>query len=152
MFSNLKDFLSGSGALELDVDGEATSRELKIATITVLLKMAHADNAIHDEELSVLYQAVRDHFAQTYDEASELMVIAEHLRKDEKRTSELISMINEHFTDEQRQKILGIVWRVAKADGIVDRYEIEYATRIRALLKLTLEQAMSARQSAESED
>ena len=150
MFSNLKDFVDGGANLELNQGGEPTPQDVKVATVSILLKMAHADNSVDQEEINAIYTAVKSSFAVDQAEAEELMSIAENLRKNEKKTTELVQAINENFSVEQRQQILGVIWKVVKADGIVDKYELEYATRVRALLNLSLEQALAARALAES--
>lgn len=148
MFFN-SSFNDSEDSLKTLKDGEVTPRDIKIACVAILLKMAHADNKISETELNIVYRATREYFRTDESEAGDIIEVAKQLQKDSKKTSELVVQINSRMSVEQRQKILSTLWKIIKADGIISEYELSYATRVRALLNLTLEQAMAARAMSE---
>ena len=151
MFSNIKDFAAGDTELNVDKTGGPSDSDLKISTIAILLQMAHADGRMDSAEKVVLLESVKKHFAEDGQEAEQLLKAAENLGSDLAKTAKLVGAINEHFSDEQRQQVLGLLWKIVKADGLVDKYEIKYATEVRTLLNLTMEQGLAARALAEED-
>ncbi|MCB0359024.1 MAG: TerB family tellurite resistance protein [Bdellovibrionales bacterium] len=151
MFESFKDFFEGSAPLRLDKAGKPAARDVVIATVIVLLELAHQDKEFSEEEFTQIIRGLNREFGLSDAEAGMVMEIADYARKNPERGSEATRVINEHFSDEQKEHILSMLWRVVLADGLVDAFETRYAVLLRTRLNLSLEQAVRARTQAEQE-
>lgn len=149
MFENIEDFIRGEETLRLNSNGTATPRDIKIAVLAILLKATQANGKISSEETNTVFRSAQEFICERDEEAGDLMEVALHLGKNQGKIEELVAKIREHYSNEQRQKILTLIWEIVKADKKIDQFEILYATEIRNLLGLTLEQAMAARAATE---
>ncbi len=104
------------------------SEDLPLATATLLVEMTRADHEQTAEELDVVQRALASHFSLPAEQARGL------LERAEEETSRAISLhdytqaLNQALDDEQRVQVLELLWRVALADGHLDKYE-EYLVR-----------------------
>ena len=119
-----------------DKDGREVTQGLQVAVIALLTKMAYVDGA-HDvrEYQETIRLAVRE-FALIDAQAGELRAIAEFLLRDRKQLEEFIDQINEHFDLTQREHIAKLVWKIALADGRIDKIEIKFNEYVRSRLEL----------------
>ncbi|MEM9387165.1 MAG: TerB family tellurite resistance protein [Pseudomonadota bacterium] len=105
-----------------------SSEDLPLATATLLVEMTRADHQQTEGERATVEQALVSHFSLAADEARAL------LEEAERETARAISLydytaaLNQALDDEQRVKVLELLWRVALADGHLDKYE-EYLVR-----------------------
>jgi uncharacterized tellurite resistance protein B-like protein len=146
MFKNLEDFLSGKASLETDASGQPTSKELQVATVTLLAEAARSSGQISAAELSKTLGSLFREFGLSDHDGAELLEISDFVTKEKGRVEQFIAALNKNFDVDQRQKVLSLVWRVLTADGEVDKYEGRFAADLRKSLNLTLEQAMRAQE------
>ena len=152
MFHDFKNFLSGNTTLKAEVDGSPTPREMQIAIVAVLLETAHHDSTFLPEEVTELVRVMNRAFGLSDVDVGELMEVGSILRKDPEKIRQFVDAINMHFTAEQRQLILAMLWKLVKADGRIEKVEQQFAIKLRTMLQLSLEQAMRAQQMAENDE
>ena len=145
----IRQYFGSVDSLSVDEGGDSTTEDLQLAA-AVLLVEANRDNKRNNaEESRTIFKNIEKEFRLTAEQAHALVELAERSPKSESTMSEFISLINESFSDPQKQRILAMVWRVIMADGVVDHYESTYAVNLRTKLNLTMEQAIRARRMAE---
>ena len=148
MFENIKSFFRGEASLRMDEIGEPSSRDLQIATGVLLLNIAGADNDYAPEEVQGIYAMMEDQFNITDQETLSILEEADKLRQEKGRMDEFINAVNKHFSEEQRQLILAMIWKVVIADEMIENYEQRFASELRQCLQLSREQAEVAKQMA----
>ncbi len=94
----------------------------------LLVEIAHADHVIESSEQDSIRAALRKAF--TLDDL-EIETILENALRDVKHTVSLhehVQLINAQFNQQQKRVLIEQMWRVAVADGDIDKYE-EYTIR-----------------------
>lgn len=100
----------------------------QLAVAALLIEMSRADFDVKAVERSAVADAVERAFNLSPEETKELIRLAEVEADHATSLYEFTRSINAHFTAEQKQHVIELLWRVAFADGEVDRYE-EYLVR-----------------------
>ncbi|WP_051482874.1 TerB family tellurite resistance protein [Thioalkalivibrio sp. HK1] len=117
-------------------DPAEQEHDYELATAILLIEVMRADRTSHpDERKTVVATLVR---AFQLDESEAQALIA----KGESRADEVVSLheftqaINRRLDAEQKAHIVELLWRVAFADGDLDRYEEHLIRRIADLLHI----------------
>ena len=148
MFSRIKEFFEGSASLEVDKSGQATDKDLQIATAVLLLGSAGADDDYAPEEIKACFRSLEQHFKIDDSETLAIFEMAEKLRNESDQIETFVKSINENFSDKQKQLILAMIWKIIIADEVIENYEQKYASKVRQLLQLSREQAEQAKELA----
>jgi uncharacterized tellurite resistance protein B-like protein len=150
MLSAIKTFLASKASSE--GVSQPTALTLQMAAAGLFLEVSRADFKIGEDELKIVAEALKSHFAFSDKDAQELLELA--LARDEEAVSmhPFLRLINEHFTPDQKRHIIEDMWRVAFADRRLDKYEEAQIRKIADLLyvphkdfirtKLRVQQAM----------
>ncbi|WP_020406071.1 TerB family tellurite resistance protein [Hahella ganghwensis] len=107
---------------------------LEQVTAALLIQLARVDQSIDDNELSVVEDYITSTFHLTKEQVSEVVEAAS--RTAERATSlyEFTSQIHESCTPSQKYQIIVNLWRVAYADGELDKYEEHFIRKASELL------------------
>ena len=111
-----------------EVSRNDDDQELQLATATLLMEAARADNRITEEERQNIRRQIEKHYALSPELTLEIAASAE--RKAQHATSlyPFTRLINRACSPEEKVRIIGMLWRVTCSDGYVDKYE-EYLVR-----------------------
>lgn len=150
MLRKIKEFFKGEASLEVSKTGQPTDREVQIACAVLLLEMAGADNDYSPAEVEMTLSSMQQQFKFTHEVATELLEIADGLRKQHDKIDQFVKLVDDNYNDKQRELILAMVWKVVIADGTVENFEQRFATQMKFRLKLDDEAAARARKMAES--
>jgi len=66
-------------------------------------------------------RAVREKFELPHEEAERLIALAEEEMKQASDYFQFTSLINRHFTQEQKQRVIELMWRIAYSDASLSR-------------------------------
>ena len=111
-----------------------TDHLVSLACSALLIEISRSDSKIQDEELEIIDQSIRDEFGLSLDETAELIKIANSKVDTSISLHEFTRVLNEHLDTEQRAHIVELLWRVAFADSVLDKYEEYYIRKIADLL------------------
>jgi len=149
MFEKLREFAQGGRkSLLVGTEGKPTEDDLIVATGILLLEAAGSDQDYAPEETKIIFSVLGSQFKLSEARTLELLEISDSLRADQEKIDAFVEALNAHFTPEQRQQILTMIWRVILADGRVDHHEEKYAHQLRVRLQLSEEHARNARAKA----
>lgn len=107
---------------------------LELATATLLAEVVRLDGDISAAEREAVLDAVRGHFHLSDEEARTLFDLAEREAKDATDYYQFTSLIRQHYSQEQRQEIVELLWRVAYADAALSAHEQHVIRKIADLL------------------
>lgn len=148
MIDKIKSFLSENVDLDKKLDGSDVDRSLMVTIGALMLEMAGADNDYAPEEIQACFRSLEKQFGISDTEAMEILEQADSLRNDKSALSNNIEKLNLNFSEEQRQLILSLIWKVVVADEKIEKYELRIANQLRVRLQLSDEQAEDARKYA----
>lgn len=111
-----------------DSSPDDVEHDYQLAVAALLIEMSRADFDVKAVERSAVTDAVERVFNLSSEETKELIRLAEVEADHATSLYEFTRLINDHFTAEQKYHVIELLWRVAFADGKVDRYE-DYLVR-----------------------
>lgn len=147
MIERLKQFF----ATTTDKPEKPDPHQLTVAATALMVQLSRVDNNEDDAELKTIVDcAVRSHEV-TREEAGEILEDALSQADDSTSLYEFTGLINEQLDQQEKQALLESIWRVAFADGRIDKYEEHLIRRMADLLHLNHREYMQARHRAEGE-
>jgi uncharacterized tellurite resistance protein B-like protein len=136
MLKAIKEFLEKQLLLPEEQGAPSVEHSLRLATAALLVEMSRQDDTIQAEEREAVARALRERFELSKKEVDELYAMAEQEVSEAIDYYQFTSLMKEHFTLEQKEKVIELLWQVAIADGRIDRYEEHMVRRIAELLYL----------------
>ena len=127
-YEQLRSWVAPSSDERLDL------RVIARAAAIILLEMAASDEHRDDDELAVIHSAMQDAFGIDDSELGELLRDAEKLRREAVSLHEFTRDLKAHLDRDERDELVEWLWRVAWADGRIDRYEEQLLRRLSDLL------------------
>ena len=118
-------------------DDDAGEREhgYHVATAALLVEVMRADRAVAPAERGAVLRALAAAFDDlTAEETRELLARAEERADDATSLYEFTRIVNRRFDHEQKAHVVELLWRVAWADGDLDKYEEHLVRRIADLI------------------
>ena len=136
MLKAIRNFVEKQVMVPASPQRQSTDHSLRLATAALLVEMSRQDEMIHDNERRAIEDALRDRFDLSQEEVDELYAMAEAEVREAIDYYQFTSLIKEHFSMEQKERVVELLWQVAIADGHIDRYEEHMVRRIAELLYL----------------
>jgi len=117
-----------------DKNVESSEHQLHLATAALLIEMMRVDDHSKPEEMQALAAGIRQTFALSEQETSELINLAEEEANDAACYHAFTSLINKGFTREQKNRVVEMMWEIAYADNELEMYEEHLVRKISELL------------------
>lgn len=108
--------------------------DVLVAVAALLLEMAHIDGEFSDREAELLIDMLGADISRSLVEGEALFVRARALLRRAESIDAIALAMRERFEPNERLGLVTALWRVARADGRVDRYEAYLVNRIARLL------------------
>jgi uncharacterized tellurite resistance protein B-like protein len=125
----LKKHLGPETAVQAD-KGDA----LQLATATLLMEVAGADDHIDDEERRVIRRIVTDVFGLSDEQAATIACEAERQANDTTSLYPFTRLLTRECSLEERIEIVRLLWEVAFVDGRIDAHEEHLVRKVAELL------------------
>ncbi len=109
-------------------------RRLQMATAALMVEMLHVDEQVTADEEIKLHHILKQRFKLSDDEIEILIDLAHTEKHEATDYYTFTSLINEHYTQQQKIKLVEDLWRLAYADSELDKYEEHLLRRLAELL------------------
>ena len=130
MFNSIRNFFDTHlGAAQDSNAARGQEHELRLAAAALLLEVMHADHDVMADELKGVRKALQTAFNLDTAELDELIELAREERDAAVGYYQFTRSINDQLSPERKAEIVELMWRVAYADGSLDRYE-EHVIRV----------------------
>ncbi len=129
---------------------EPDNHQLAVAATALMVQLSRADHNEDERELQTIVDCAVKAHQVTRDEAEAILQDALDHADDATSMYEFTGQINEHLDQDAKQSLLESIWRVAFADGRIDKYEEHLIRRMADLLHLNHREYMQARHRAEN--
>jgi uncharacterized tellurite resistance protein B-like protein len=126
-----KFFQQHIGAITEPRDPEQQAR---VAAAALWLEMTRVDGRSDPGERQVVLRAVREKFGLGDEEAQALVAVADQAAAGATDDYQFTSLINQHLSAAQKERIVEYLWEVAYADGSAAPYEEHFVRKIAELL------------------
>lgn len=110
-----------------DQFGMNSNWDLKTATAAVLYSVIEVDHSIKQTELEKMYLLLAQAFGSSQSEIGALFERAENLYGKREAFEKFIGLLNEYYSDEQRQTVYDMIWQIIRADNKVEQHEAALA-------------------------
>jgi uncharacterized tellurite resistance protein B-like protein len=115
---------------------EAQHRRLQVAAAALLIELGKADYRNDARETEAIAAAIRNCYALDAATIDELLREAGNASAHSTSLYEFTSIINQRCSEQDKYDLVRELWRVAAADGNVDKYENHLIGKIADLLYL----------------
>jgi uncharacterized tellurite resistance protein B-like protein len=130
------------------VTQEDTDRQLKLATAALFIEMMQQDGKKTAEEEQAVKLVLQARFALTKDETDTLIELAQEEASQAVDFYQFTSLIHQHFSMEEKIKILEYLWVIAYSDHQLDAYEEHMVRKIADLLYVPHQYFIKAKHNA----
>lgn len=118
------------------------------ACIALLLETSMADEVLDESELQALKNTLQKDFLIDEDEIDELINLAKENVQDSTSLYEFTRDINDNFDATERVKLIESMWKIAYADGNIDKYEEHIIRKVSNLIYVAHSDFINAKLSA----
>ncbi len=149
MLGAIKDFLekhiSASGA-ESEADH---AHRLQLATAVLLAEMSRMDPAGESVEQETIRHALTARFDLREEETEALMELARETAQETTSYYRFTALINDQFTAPEKVQLIETLWRVAFADGVLDKHEEYLVRKVSELIHVSHQDFIAAKLRAQ---
>ena len=121
------------------------------ACIALLLETSMADEILDESELMALKNTLQKDFQINEDEIDELIDLAKENVEDSTSLYEFTRDINDNFDATERVKLIESMWKIAYADGNIDKYEEHIIRKVSNLIYVAHSDFIKAKLSAKEQ-
>ncbi|KGE05103.1 tellurite resistance TerB family protein [Pseudohaliea rubra] len=124
---------------------EVTEHQLHLAAATLLIETARADARQDGVEEAALTATLKRSLGLSEAELSALLAEANAQADAATSLYQFTRLINDHFTPARKQELIIDMWKVAYADGDLDKYEEHLIRRVAELIYVPHEDYIRAK-------
>lgn len=122
---------------------------LRLATAVLMIDVAQADYVFDEVEFDQVLKLVEQQFGLSPEEAAELVNEAGEKADDIVSVHEFTKLLHQHLTEDEKAQIVALLWRIAYADGRLDKFEDSLVLKISDLLYVSRGRVMRLKHDAE---
>lgn len=102
---------------------ETLEHQMHLTAAALLMETARADFTQDGAEENAMRQVLVDTLSVTPDELEEVLKLAQARVDEATSLYQFTRLINDHYSAEQKNRLIQAMWQVAFADGRIDKYE-----------------------------
>jgi len=150
MFKRIIDQVVDVISTPIAADSGSEDREaaLRMATAVLMLDVARADHTFDESEFDRILTLVQEHFNIPAEEAAELVNAAHEKAEDAVSAHDFTQVLHEHLDENEKARIVALLWEIAYADGQLDKYEDAFVLKISDLLHVSRGRVMRLKYDA----
>ena len=148
MLKAIQNFFEQNIQEQTETDGE---HALQLATAALLIETIRADFNLSDLQYEAAVENLRRFFDLSESETRQLVELAEQEVDEHASLYQFTSLIGKHLENEQKTRVIEMMWRVGLADGNKSMYEEHLIRKIAKLLYVPHSEFIRTRVKIESE-
>jgi len=113
---------------------EDDEKTVRLAAAALMVEVSEADFERKPEEQQALKEILKNSFNLDENDTEELFELAESKYENATDSFEFTHLINKHFSQQQKIKLIDQLWKIAYADKVLDKYEEQVIRRISELI------------------
>ncbi|MCA3213954.1 MAG: TerB family tellurite resistance protein [Burkholderiales bacterium] len=148
MISSLRRFFESHIAAAAPADPE---HGLRLATAALLVEVVRIDRDTQEAEREAVRRAVHEKFGLAAGEADVLMALAEAEIAQANDYYQFTSLINQRFSQPQKERMIELMWQVAYADAALSAHELHLMRKVAGLLHVPDSAYIAAKMRAKAQ-
>ncbi len=133
MFNSISEFF-GQHLGNQESRDATRDHTLELCAAVLMLEIALADSGIDDDEIKVIEDTMSFHFHLDQDEIQALIETARTEVNHAISLHDFTRTVNHELSAEEKVTVIELLWRVAVADNVIDKYEEYFIRKIADLL------------------
>lgn len=117
--------------------GRPAKRDVHLAACAVFMEMAQIDDEFDESEREHILDVFQSEFGLTGEEVLELKKASREQLARTKDYWKLTNVINRHYSNEEKYRLVELLWELVYADGKLDEHENYLMHKLVRLLHLT---------------
>ncbi|NNC76902.1 MAG: TerB family tellurite resistance protein [Woeseiaceae bacterium] len=138
-----------AGDDETGNDGLDHETALGMATAVLMIDIAQADDDLDQSEFDRIRRLVETRFGFSPEQAAEVLEAASEKADELVSVHEFTKVLHQHLDEEEKARIVGMLWEIAYADGNLNKYEDALVLKIGDLLYVSRGRVMRLKHDAE---
>ena len=110
---------------------------VQIAISTLMIQTAVYDGVFDEQEKSEILELIKKYFNLNEDQKLSLFKIAMKVNDDSNDMQQFTRVLNDHLSEEEKLKIIEMLWKIIISDGHIDDYENTLIRKISGLLYIS---------------
>jgi len=115
-------------------DETPLEHQLQLASAALMIEMIHVDDQVTSNEEEKIRQLIKQRYDMTKTEIEDLILLARDEKHEATDYYAFTSLLNTHYTQQQKIKLVQDLWHIAYADKQLDKYEEHLLRRLADLL------------------
>lgn len=125
--------------------GSTREDDLRVATCALFLELANIDDEFSEEERASILNIIRTEYGLPEDQALQLARRSMSELEGSIDLWKFTNLINENYSEPEKQHVVELLWRVIYADGKLDQHEDYLVHKVSKLLRLSHKQMIAAK-------
>ena len=122
-----------------------TKKKLQIATCTLFIQLAKADDNFTDQERDTIISIMKSTYNLEDECIDELIKLAEKRLESDENIYDLTQLINQNLSNDDKFELLKSLWRLIYVNKKLDIYEDHLIKKIGGLINMGHEDIISAK-------
>lgn len=131
-------------------DGPARENAIRMATAVLMIDVARADHVFDESEFDSVLELIESHFSIGPEAAVEIFNDANEEAEDLTSLHDFTQLLHANLDEAEKSQIVALLWRIAYADGRLDKYEDSLVLKISDLLHVSRGRVMRLKHDAET--
>ena len=137
MLKSIREFFERGIQDSADQGMPGTDSRVELAAAVLMIEISLADSSIDNDELAVIKKALIAHFNIGTGQVDELIDLARREVDLAVSLHDFTRMLNDNLDTSEKIQVIELLWQVAFADAVLDKYEEYYIRKIADLLYIS---------------
>lgn len=149
MLGAIKEFLEKHIVAGGEESAADQAHRLQMATAVLLAEMSRMDPAGEAVEQEAIRRALTKRFDLRAEETEALLELARETAQETTSYYRFTALINDQFTLPEKVQLVEMLWRVAFADGVLDKHEEYLVRKVAELIHVSHQDFIAAKLRAQ---
>lgn len=149
MFKSLYEKIAGQLSAS-DIEADDRDAAVRMATAVLMVDVALVDSSFGEAEFDRMLSLIKRQFGLGTQEAADLINAANAKADELVSVHELTDFLHDHLSQDEKAKVVQLLWAVAYSDGQLHKYENSLVLKVSDLLNVSHERIMHLKHDAQT--
>lgn len=150
MINKIKRFFEENLQL-VEQSADQNEKQIELTCIALLIELAKVDQSIDERELDIIRNVASKKFDIANNKIDEIIELAKEESEQSTSLYQFTDLVNTGYSEAMKYQLVLSMWKVAFADGEIDKYEEHLIRKISDLIYVPHVKFMEAKFNAQKE-